>query len=134
MPVVLSGSLDEVYRKLLAAKAVTSYRKVDGWKLFQSDETWTYETQHDAKVCPVCQSFESYFGSGLSGIVIPLVLPEWHRTHPIVDLPNNAIYPNVHEMPEYSWLRGICRCIAYFNDYLFVLAERLMREIGDLAG
>ena len=120
-----------MYRKLLAAKVVTSYRKVDGWKLFQSDENWIYETEHDDRVCPWCLSLESYFSAGLSGIAVPLNLPEWKRWHPSKVLANNEIYPNIHDM--YTWIQGKCRCVARFEDYLTVLKERLMAEIGDLA-
>lgn len=134
MSLIISGSLDEVYRKLLAAKVVTSHRKYSGWSLFQSDENWTYETQHDEAVCPACLSFESYFSAGLNGIAVPLNLPEWKRKHPTQWLPNNGIYPNVHAMQGYEWLKGDCRCAAYFEDYLVVLKDRLMAEIGDMTG
>lgn len=131
IPITITGSLDEVYAKLLAAKTVTSYRKESGWLLFQSDETWNYQAEHDDKTCPWCLSLESYFSNGLNGIAMPLMLPTWKRSHPTKFLLNNEIYPDSHEL-DYVYARGLCRCVATFLDYLPVLASRLMVEIGDM--
>jgi len=131
MPITITGSLNETYTKLLAAKVVIEFRKYSGWLLFQSDETWSYQAEHDDRTCPWCLSLESYFSNGLNGIAVPLNLSMWKRNHPTKFLLNNEIYPNSHEMDEVP-ARGMCRCVATFLDYLAVLAGRLMTEIGDM--
>lgn len=129
--VVISGTLDEVYRKLLAAKVVTTHRKYSGWVLFHPDEQWIYQSENDDRVCPWCLSYESYFGSGLSGVIVPSEFPQWRREHPHKAILNNEIYPNTHELDRVP-AKGICRCVLHFVDYLTTLAERLMTEIGDM--
>ena len=127
IPITITGSLDEVQSKLLAAKTVTSYRKEVGWTLFQIDEDWEYEPIFDDRLCPVCADFAGQW----LGVQIPIKFPDLKRSeHPIFMLMNNEVYPNVHT--TYPFLKGDCRCILHWNDYLYILMSRLMNEIEEV--
>ena len=102
---------------------VTSERNGAGWDLWQPDEEWQYIPIFDERVCPICEGFEGVW----NGTQIPFNLPDTDNNHPFQDLANNERYPNVHD--TYLELKGKCRCVIRFNDYLRTLADRLMAEI-----
>ena len=120
----ISGTPGEVVKKLVAAKAVTTYRKQAGWTLFNADEEWDYIPIHDERLCPVCASFEGRW----NGLALPIEFMDWRRPlHPYQILANNEVYPNVHT--TYPYLRGNCRCVLEWVDYLYTLTNRLMDEL-----
>lgn len=107
----------------MEAKKVTSMRKEEGWMLYQPDENWTYIPVYDERLCPICESF----GGLWNGSSIPARLPDTNNEHPLERLDNNERYPNTHT--TFPHLKGQCRCLLHFDDYLRTLAERLMAEI-----
>lgn len=120
MPIIVSGTVEEVERKLIAALAVITFKKWFGWYLFQDDEVWNYETHKDERVCPVCWAFErQWIGSELQTEFTMMK----RRTA------QNEVYPNTHETQDYSFLSGECRCNLIWRDYLEVLTRRLFEEI-----
>jgi len=123
MPIVIKGTLEEINEKLFAMSQIVQQRKVGGWQLFQSDESWDYTTQPDEKVCPVCQSLKGQF----NGTEVPVKFQLWERED------QNVVYPNTHEsLPEAAYVRGRCRCSLAWNDYLFVLLNRLFEEMSEV--
>lgn len=125
MPIHVSGTLEEIRSRLMAMYAITQYRKYSGWPLFQTDEVWDYESQNDARVCPVCLSFVG----GYMGHQIPIMFPHyktWDKAHvkpgTHIDYPElkPAVAPDAH---------GGCRCNLWWPDYLFVLTSRLFAEL-----
>lgn len=120
MAITVSGTLAEVREKILAISAMVQYRKNYGWKPFQPDETWLYESEQDDRVCHVCQGFESqqYF----SGDAIPHEFPAREQIDPL-----HYVHPHVHQ--TYPELLGLCRCSLIWLDPVIVLAERLRLEM-----
>lgn len=124
MPIIVSGTFEEVERKLLAALAVIIYRKNAGWSMFQDDEDWIYTNFGDENVCPTCHGFtRAWSGSELAGW-----FTEKYR------LTQNTVHPNVHEMQDYTYLRGECRCTLTWRGYLEVLIRRLFDEMEERMG
>lgn len=124
MPITVQGTPEEIFRKLTAAKAVTTFRNQAGWPMFQFDEEYTYIPVHDDRLCPVCAAFAGMW----NGAQIPVEFPDWRRPfHPFRVLINNEVYPNVHT--TYPFLKGDCRCVLNWDDYLYVLTNRLMTEL-----
>ena len=123
MPIYISGTLEEVGPRLMAMHAVIQYHKMAGWNLFQSDENWDYATRKDNLVCPICQGLEGEY----NGTDIPIDFGAWQRQG------QNIVYPNTHESVKgiVSYLRGDCRCSLTWDDYLFVLCERLFEEMEE---
>lgn len=124
MPIIVSGTFEEVERKLLAALAVIIYRKNAGWSMFQDDELWDYETQKDERVCPVCWAFERQW----IGSEIPTEFTMKYR------LGQNTVHPNTHENQDYTFLHGECRCNLIWHGYLEVLIRRLFDEMEERMG
>lgn len=88
--------------------------------MFQDDENWEYLTQQDENVCPDCRSFEhEWVGSEVGSF-----FTERWRTGQI------TVYPNVHDMQDYTHLKGDCRCNLTWRDYLELLATRLFDEFA----
>ena len=123
IPIVISGTINEVKDALMKAYATTQYRKYMGWRLFNDDEFWTYETKDDERVCQYCRMYESM--REFIGSEVPILFSYWSR------LEKNSIYPDVHSMPEYTFLRGDCRCRMVWYDYIYTLTERLFKEIQE---
>lgn len=107
------------------AKNVTQQRKLEGWRLFQYDEDWQYIPIYDERLCPICESF----GGGINGAQIPVEFSQWKREHPLQPLMKNEVYPNTHASFPTFGLRGTCRCILQWDDYMYVLLNRLFNEI-----
>jgi len=102
---------------------IVTFRKDDGWELFKSDETWTYFTAQDEpeRTCPICLGLAQNFD--YSG-------DELKRDFPAREITESTrIRPNVHEDPQYHFLKGRCRCIMEFQDYIQTLTERLADEM-----
>ena len=124
IPVTLRGTPREILVQLIEAKKVTTMRKDEGWFLYQPDENWTYTPfAWDERLCPVCESFAGPW----NGTQIPAQLPDTNSEHPLQRLANNERYPNTHV--TFPYLKGQCRCLLHFDNYLRTLAERLMSEI-----
>ena len=126
MPITISGSLETIRQKVSSMYAVTQYHKVEGWKLFQSDEDWIYEGRHDEKECPVCWKQEG----NVNGVNIPTIFSAWGREG------QNIVHPHTHDssLKDADKMRGDCRCSLTWFDYLPVLAERLFSEMEVAAG
>ena len=123
LQMTITGTLEEIKEKLQIIRAIIEYRRLMGWKLFQDDENWDYETADDERVCQYCRMYESmreFIGSS-----IPITFRYWSR------LGQNTVYPDVHSMPEYSFLHGECRCRMTWDDYLYVLRQRLFKEFEE---
>jgi hypothetical protein len=124
MPIVIRGTANEVYDALSRAYNVTQYRKHEGWELFQIDEEWVYETEKDDKVCPTCLSFQHEW----NGTALPIEFSSWTRpSHPFKVLSINEIYPDTHT--THPPMKGTCRCVVSWPNYLNTLSYRLMEEI-----
>jgi len=121
---IISGTPQEILTQLEAVKVVADMRNEDGWRLFQSDEEWNYETEKDERVCPVCLSFAGQW----VGDQIPVEFNQWKRHHPLRYLEKNEVYPNTHEGSGYDFLWGLRRCVLEWIDYFFTLTRRLWRE------
>jgi len=122
MPIIVSGTLEEIRRSLTQALAVTTYRKHAGWLMFQYDETWNYVTKKDHRVCPVCWAFERAW----IGEDIPMEFTAKYR------LGQNVVHPNTHETQDLTFLHGQCRCNLIWDDYLEVLTVRLFDELREV--
>ena len=125
LPISISGTPTEILEKLESAKIITERRKTEGWRLFQEDEDWEYIPIYDERLCPICESF----GGRMNGAQIPVEFNLWKREHPRQPLEKNEVYPNTHESFPTFGLRGVCRCLLQWVDYLFVLTRRLFNEI-----
>lgn len=121
----ISGTPDELLIMLENIKIVTEGRKSAGWEYFQADEDWHYETQNDERVCHVCLGY----AGGWIGPQVPVEFSEyrvWGKAH---------VKPGTHiNFPNLKWANapdayGGCRCNLYWDDYLFVLANRLLTEM-----
>lgn len=107
----LRGSLEWLQLRLNWLYQTIMHRKTGGWPLFQSDEIWIYETVGDDRVCPVCLSFEEQ--NPWNGAEIQHFFPKYM----IVSARSGGAYippvflePNIHDMEEYQYLLGECRC------------------------
>ena len=118
--IVLSGDLETLLQQSLQIKAISEFRKLSGWALFQDDEEWVYEIQMDEKVCEVCRNYG--FIRNFRGSDIPIEFPDRE-----VSDSKTELSPRVHK--RRYWLKGICRCWMWWRDVGFTLAERLGREL-----
>jgi len=125
IPVTIFGNAQELVKQLLDTKDIVRRRKEGGWRIYEPDEEWVYIVVNDEHLCPVCASF----GGKWDGSEIPVSFPDVKNTHPIRDMEVNERYPDVHT--TFPYLRGQCRCLLHFVDYLYTLLERLMIEIEE---
>ena len=126
MPFTISGTPNEILVKLESAKEVATRRNEEGWVLFQDDEDWEYIPIYDENLCYICESF----GGQMNGTQIPVNF-DWKREHPLQLLLKNEVYPNTHESHPDFGLKGVCRCVLQWDDYMYVLTNRLFREMED---
>lgn len=119
--IIVSGALSEILGKMEKIDVVVKNRKMNGWALFQDDEEWIYETQQDEKVCPVCETYG--YNRDYRGSEVPLEFPEKSIVEPTL------VEPNVHDMLEFQYLSGKCRCYIWWKDHMFTLTERLGEEM-----
>jgi len=126
--IIISGTLDELLWKFEAVKIVTDARKTLGWRYFQDDEEWRYETQGDERVCNICRGY----AGGWIGSQVPVEFQDyrvWEKAH---------VKPGTHlNFPHLRWANapdayGGCRCNLYWYDYLFVLTNRLFMEMEEV--
>lgn len=115
----IRGSLDEVQLKLVYIKEVINYRKTGGWGLFQSDESWRWETQRDTHVCPRCAVLE---GAAIAGDVIPRDYPDYE----MLGVPSAGAYTAGVVIHPHLHLH--CRCRLYLDNVAEILEARLHRE------
>jgi len=125
----ISGTPDELLVKLQDIKVVIDARKAVGWRYFQDDEEWRYETQSDSRVCEICLG---YAGRWI-GTQIPIEFSDarvWSKAH---------VKPGTHlYFPHLRWANapdayGGCRCNLFWDDYIYVLANRLLEEMESVA-
>jgi len=127
MPIIVSGTFNELLLKMEVIKGVTTRRKDEGWILFQLDEEWKYETRPDERVCDICRSF----AGDMNGVKIPVEFSEWKRWG------KNQVKPGTHIYYDRKWSYdpdsyGGCRCNLFWYDYMFVLTNRLFKEFEDV--
>ena len=126
----LEGSLDWLQLRLVWIQQVVKHRKTGGWPLFLPDEDWSYETAKDHRVCPICQGFED--ASPWKGNEITHFFPKYEIVSPrssgAYTIPV-TIRPRVHRDPQYSDLKGECRCTLTFMNATETLAARLHEEM-----
>lgn len=123
----ISGTPQEVLIKLKAAYEVASRRNEGGWPLFQDDEEWNYVPVFDERTCDICASFAGRW----TGLQIPIEFPDyktWGKAH--VKPAVHITYPFLGKSTAPDAYGG-CRCNLYWDDYLYVLTERLWREMED---
>ena len=120
------GTLERILGGLDRIAAIVRARKNDGWSLFRSDETWVYHTAEDAPelTCPICLEFARDFS--FDGEEVRSEFPAREVIEPIVTR------PNVHEDPQYHWLKGRCRCTIIFDDHVQTLRARLADEMREV--
>ena len=123
----ITGTLERILGGLDRIAAIVRFRKNDGWSLFRFDETWIYHTATDEPelTCDVCLGFAK--DTKFDGEQVRTGFPAREVTDPI------EVRPNVHEDPQYYWLRGRCRCTLKFDDPVGTLTLRLLREMGAVA-
>ena len=91
-----------------------------GWPPFQGDEHYTYSTEQDDRVCPICRDYGLI--REFNGVTVPLEFPDlvWLYTLHLIN-------PKVHVThPE---MRGECRCLLEWVDPVGTLTERLAAEL-----
>jgi len=117
------ATLERLLPALERIHAIVRARKNDGWSLFRSDETWVYHTAEDEPelTCDVCLRLARNYK--YDGEQVRTEFPAREVIEPTVTR------PNVHEDPQYYWLRGRCRCIMYFDDHVQTLRARLADEM-----
>lgn len=124
--IVITGSLDDLQLQLVWIHQAVLHHKTGGWPLFQADEVWLYETAGDNRVCPYCIGFEE--DNPWQGNEIPHFFPQYdlEGSHKggtwDIDV---IVRPNVHEMSEYSFLKGECRCKMRLLNGIETLERRL---------
>lgn len=127
--IYIRGSLDYLQLNLVRIHQVVMHRKTGGWPIFQADETWMYETAGDDRVCPFCRGFEA--DNPWRGNEIPHFFPrlfyEGSRMGGTYTT-DVIVRPNVHEMEEYSFLKGECRCKIRLLNAAETLERRLHKE------
>ena len=123
---VLFDNIQDLYESLKRVAALIRGRKDDGWTLFRSDETWVYHTATDDPdlTCDVCLGFAK--DTDFDGEQVRNDFPAREVIEPIVTR------PNVHEDPQYHWLRGRCRCTIIFDDHVQTLTSRLANEMREV--
>ena len=106
--------------------AIVTFRKNDGWELFEPDETWTYFTAQDEpeRTCDICLGIAR--NMDYTGDEVKRDFPAREIIEPI------TIRPNVHEDPQYYFLKGRCRCTMVFQHYIDTLGERLVGEMREV--
>ena len=119
--ITISGALDEVFQSLTNIKALTSFRKGNGWPLFQPDEEYFYENRKDEHVCPRCEDY------GVHGTFIGSDVPrEFPDNRRLGSEAEGRLHPEVHiTYPEF---RGHCRCRVTFQNISETLVNRLDTE------
>ena len=123
---VFFDNLQDLYESLKRVAALIRGRKDDGWTLFRSDETWVYHTAtyETDLTCDVCLKFAR---NDYDGERVRTDFPAREVTDPI------EVRPNVHEDPQYYWLRGRCRCTLKFDKHVETLTTRLADEMRRVA-
>ncbi len=121
--ITVSGDPIDIWVKIQRMRRAVNVRKTVGWKPFQSDETWLYFANHDARLCPICKQFAAR--KSYNGTNIP------------VDFPLNEKFigirkrlPKVHR--HKPWLKGICRCNIEWVDPVGTLEKRFGEELESL--
>ena len=113
------GNLVEVQAKLLNIKYLVDARREEGWKPFQSDETWIYFAMPTG-ACPVCKAFAAQ--RSFNGTIMQMNFPMSERYVGI-----RKRLPRVHR--NRPWLKGFCRCNIEWKDPVGTLERRLGREM-----
>lgn len=122
----ITGTLERILGGLDRIAAIVRFRKNDGWSLFRSDETWVYHTATDEpeRTCDICLEFARDYD--FDGEKVRTEFPAREVIEPTVTR------PNVHEDPQYHWLRGRCRCTIIFDDHVQTLTSRLADEMREV--
>ena len=129
MPLTISGTAEELLRKMEAIKEVCIRRNNDGWDLFQDDEEWEYVVRQDGRTCNVCLSF----AGKTVGSQIPVLFGHyktWGKAH--VKPGTHADYPYLKWANDPDAYMG-CRCNLYWYDYMYVLMKRLWQEFEEVS-
>ena len=125
-------SLIDLRDKLSAISTRCGLREHEGWKAFQPDENWDYQTRHDGRECPVCMENEG----NVSGDTIPWVFPHWIWR----DEAKRVVHPRTHDRPDFpAWIYPRsddgygCGCSVFWTNYPDVLTKRLADELSDVS-
>lgn len=89
---IISGTIEQIERKLLAVKRVIDSRKPpNGYPLWSRHEIWQYSSAGDSRVCTICSGYEgTYTGD------------EVKRKFPNVEyLGNYTAHPRTHDNSEF---------------------------------
>lgn len=121
---ILSGTINDIYYKLLEIKKVITRRKAEGYSPWSREFLYEYVTARDERVCPVCEPhdrqvyngeevkqkfpYAEYFGSGIA-------FPRTHRT----------------EEARQRKIRGECRCMLYLKNASEGFEQKLHQEKVD---
>lgn len=122
----VKGDIGRVTAILKLIKMHIDYRNSLGYPPFQEDEAWTYNSQQDKRVCPICAAFDARHS--FIGTDIPSIFPDnkW------LDVEQGLLYPNTHQTyPEY---KGQCRCYMTWIDPTGTLTERVYNELKAVEG
>jgi len=114
---VVSGTMQEIVSRLNLIMECVKNREATGWPALMGDESWTYTTAKDERVCPVCGAMDDLT---FQGDTIPEKFPFYEMVS------DTEILPNVHMM--YPSLKGACRCNFEWRDAAEVLEARLHEE------
>lgn len=119
----ITGTLQSLLSGMERLAAIVRQRKNDGWSLFRSDETWKYFTAQDEPELTCDDCLRLARNEDYTGDEVRTDFPAREIVEPI------TVRPNVHEDPQYYYLRGRCRCVMIFQDYIQTLTERLADEM-----
>ena len=114
---VVNGTMQEIVGKLNLLVEVCKNREATGYPALMGDESWTFTTAKDERVCPVCGAMDDLV---FQGDAIPEKFPFYEFVS------DTEILPNVHRM--YPSLKGVCRCNLEWRDAAEVLESRLHDE------
>jgi len=120
--ITIKGDPLDLWIKSRRIQRAVKVRKTDGWKPFQSDETWLYHWEPPKeRVCPVCQANAAR--KSYNGTIIQVEFPMNEGGFTSIKWRS----PRVHR--HKPWLKGECRCVIEWVDPIGTLEKRLGKEM-----
>lgn len=126
---ILSGTINDIYYKLLEVKKVITRRKAEGYYAWSKEFLYEYVTARDGRVCPVC---ESHDGKIYNGEEVKANFPN------VIMLGAGEAHPRTHDNPSFpQYIRRRsdalygCGCRLYLKNAAEGFEQKLHQEKVD---